>query len=105
MQVLSFSCRRLIGAAALACAAALIPAAAFATTAAPASWKIVKTVRANNGPGFDAVTATGPPQRLGVRVNLIQANRVAAQRVALDSRPVPRHGRRNCHLRRLDLSR
>lgn len=59
MQVLSYSCRRLIGAATLACAAVLIPAAAFATTAAPASWKIVKTVRADNGPSFDAVTATG----------------------------------------------
>lgn len=52
--------RRLTGAAVVACAAALMPAAAFAATAAPASWKIVKTVPGNNSLGFDAVTATGP---------------------------------------------
>jgi len=55
--------RRLTGAAVLACAAALMPAAAFAATAA-----------------------------------------LAAQRLALDPGPVPRHGRRDYHLRRLDLS-
>lgn len=60
MQLLNFPRRRLIGAAALACAAVLIPAAACAaaSAAAPASWKIVKTVPGNNS--FDAVTATGP---------------------------------------------
>ncbi len=60
MQLPDFSHRRLTGAAALAWAAALIQAAAFAATAAPASWKIIKIVHGSNSPSFDAVTATGP---------------------------------------------
>jgi hypothetical protein len=60
MQLPNLSHRPLIGAAALACVAVLIPAAAFAATAAPASWKIVKTVRGNPSTSFDNVTATGP---------------------------------------------
>ena len=59
MQLPNLSHRPLIGATVLACAAALIPAAAFAATAAPASWKIVKTVRGNPSTSFDQVTATG----------------------------------------------
>jgi hypothetical protein len=59
MQLPNLPRGRLIGAAAAACAAALIPAAALAATAAPASWKIVKTVHGNNNPSFTAVTATG----------------------------------------------
>ncbi|MGD0608680.1 MAG: hypothetical protein ABSA53_34465 [Streptosporangiaceae bacterium] len=60
MQLPNFSRRPLIGAAVLACAAALMPAAAFAGPAAPASWKIAKTVLGSNSPSFNAITAIGP---------------------------------------------
>ncbi|MGO8730738.1 MAG: hypothetical protein ACLQK8_29375 [Streptosporangiaceae bacterium] len=60
MQLPHVAHRRLIGAAAIACAATLIPAASFAATAAPASWKIVKTVLGNPSTSFDHVTATSP---------------------------------------------
>ncbi len=108
MQLPNVSHRRLIGAAAIACAATLIPAASFAATAAPASWKIVKTVPGSPSTSFDQVTATGPHSAWVFQPFGTTSHKPVAWRLSGSRRtagPFPGKARRARHLGRLDISR
>jgi hypothetical protein len=63
MQLPIFSCRRLIGAAAIACAAALIPAAALAATTSPVAPAGARTA-AMVPASFQPASASGPGYKI-----------------------------------------